>query len=139
MYADTMTDSMRRAIDETYRRRAAQQAYNEAHGITPIGIRKAIRDIAERVRAVAETRAEYAAASQAADLPRDELHRLIRDLESQMKEAARQLEFEKAALLRDQIIELKRTLAVEDGQQIVPRELAHPARRERGARSEERG
>ena len=66
--------------------------------------------------------------SAAADLPRDEIHRLIRDLESQMKEAARQLEFEKAALLRDQIIELKRTLAVDEGQQTVPQELAHPAR-----------
>src|SRR5438874_9292256 len=128
MYADQLTESMRRAIDETYRRRATQQAYNETHGITPIGIRKAIRDIAERVRAVAETRAEYAAASEAADLPREEIHRLIRDLESQMKEAARQLEFEKAALLRDQIVELKRTRAVEEGQSTVPRELAHPAR-----------
>jgi excinuclease ABC subunit B len=129
MYADTLTDSMKRAIDETYRRRATQQAYNEAHGITPMGIRKAIRDIAERVRAVAETRTEYATAQQAADLPRDEIHRLIRDLESQMREAAKQLEFEKAALLRDQIIELKRTLAVEEGQSTVPQELAHSGRR----------
>jgi excinuclease ABC subunit B len=129
MYADTLTDSMKRAIDETYRRRATQQAYNEAHGITPMGIRKAIRDIAERVRAVAETRTEYATAQHAADLPRDEIHRLIRDLESQMKEAAKQLEFEKAALLRDQIIELKRTLAVDEGQLTVPQELAHSGRR----------
>src|ERR671932_2329087 len=121
---------MRLAIDETYRRRAKQQAYNEAHGITPTGIRKAVRDITERVRAVAEARAEYAASSkpELTELPRDEIHRLIRDLEGQMKEAARQLEFEKAALLRDQIVELKRTLAVEEGPQTVPHELAHPAR-----------
>jgi excinuclease ABC subunit B len=78
------------------------------------------------VRAVAESRAEYAT-TPTAELPKDEIHRLIRDLESQMKEAARQLEFEKAALLRDQIIELKRTLAVGDGE-TVPRELAHPPR-----------
>jgi excinuclease ABC subunit B len=128
MYADTMTDSMRRAIDETYRRRAKQQTYNEEHGVTPTGIRKAIRDITERVRAVAEARVEFAGTPTGAELPRDEMHRLIRDLEGQMKEAARQLEFEKAALLRDQIIELKRTLAVDEGEQTVPGELAHPAR-----------
>src|SRR5919202_5054953 len=118
---------MRLAIDETYRRRAKQQAYNEAHGITPTGIRKAVRDITERVRAVAEARAEYATADkpELAELPRDETQRMIRDLEGQMKEAARQLEFEKAALLRDQIVELKRTLAVGDeGRSIVPREFA---------------
>jgi excinuclease ABC subunit B len=123
MYADQLTESMRRAIDETYRRRAKQQAYNEEHGLTPVGIRKAIRDITERVRAVARAHEETAQVSTAADLPRDELYRLIRDLETQMKEAARALEFEKAALLRDQVIELRRTLAVEEPDRIVPREL----------------
>ncbi len=80
MYADKVTESMRRAIDETYRRRDKQQAYNEAHGLTPVGIRKAIRDITERVKAIADTREELSTARAAADLPKDELYRLIRDL-----------------------------------------------------------
>jgi excinuclease ABC subunit B len=128
MYADQLTESMRRAIDETYRRRARQQAYNEAHGVTPTGIRKAIRDITERVRAVAKAHADAAAVTTAADLPRDELYRLIKDLETQMKEAARALEFERAALLRDQVIELRRTLAVEEPDRIVPREFVRPTK-----------
>jgi len=123
MYADQLTESMRRAIDETYRRRAKQQAYNEAHGLTPIGIRKAIRDITERVKAVAKAHEQTAGVSRAADLPKDEIYRLIKDLEAQMKEAARALEFERAALLRDQVIELRRTLAVEEPERIVPREF----------------
>jgi excinuclease ABC subunit B len=126
MYADQMTESMRRAIDETYRRRAKQQAYNEAHGVTPTGIRKAIRDITERVRAVAKAHEDEAHVQSAADLPKDELYRLIKDLEMQMKEAARALEFERAALLRDQVIELRRTLAVEEPDRVVPREFLRP-------------
>ncbi len=130
MYADTMTYSMRRAIDETYRRRARQQAYNEAHGLTPVGIRKAIRDITDRVKAVAEAQGEYTVGS-AADLPKDELYRLIRDLEAQMKQAAKELEFEKAALLRDQMVELKQTLAVADPSQVVPVEFTRAVRTRR--------
>jgi excinuclease ABC subunit B len=97
---------MKAAMDEVQRRRKIQTAYNETHGITPQGIKKAIKDINERVRAVAEARAPY----QTAPLPKDELARLIKDLESQMKQAAKNLEFEKAALLRDRIIELRRNL-----------------------------
>ena len=108
MYADEMTDSMRRAIDETDRRRQVQQAYNDEHGITPEGIRKTVHDITERVRAIAETKAPYAAPG---DIPKAELLRLVKDLESQMKAASRDLEFEKAALLRDQIIDLRKLLA----------------------------
>ena len=108
MYADVITASMRRAIDETDRRRSIQQAYNEEHGITPQGIRKTVHDITERVKAIAETRSPYVAQG---DLPKDEILRLIKDLESQMKTAARNLEFEKAALLRDQIVDLRRVIA----------------------------
>jgi excinuclease ABC subunit B len=107
MYADKMTDSMKRAIGETYRRREIQIAYNERNGITPVGIHKAIKDINDRIRAVAETKAPY---SVGPDMPRDEADRLIKEFQSQMKEAARQLEFEKAAVLRDQIAELRRVL-----------------------------
>ena len=108
MYADVMTDSMRRALDETERRRGIQEAYNGEHGITPQGIRKTVHDITERVKAIAETRAPYVTHD---DLPRDEILRLIKDLESQMKTAARNLEFEKAALIRDQIVDLRKVVA----------------------------
>jgi excinuclease ABC subunit B len=104
MYADTITSSMRAAMDETRRRRQIQEEYNQQHGITPQGIRKAIKDITERVQTVAETRAPYVTAP----VTKEDIARLIKDLESQMKTAARNLEFEKAALLRDRIIELRR-------------------------------
>jgi len=107
MYADTITDSMRRAIDETNRRRAKQIAYNRAHGIEPRSIVKAVHDLTERVRKVAEERAPYIVSR---EMPRDEMARLIEDLEKQMKAAAAELEFEKAALLRDQIFELRRQM-----------------------------
>ena len=116
MYADTMTRSMKAAIDETYRRRARQIEHNEAHGIVPRGIVKEIKDITDRVRAVAEEQAGYAAGGKPgiiAEIPRDELLRMVKELEGQMKAAARDLEFEKAALLRDQIIELRRITMVD--------------------------
>ena len=106
MYSDTITGSMKAAIDEVYRRRNIQMAHNQSHGITPQGIKKAIKDITDRVRVVAETRAPYTVAP----LPRDKMLRLIKDLESQMKMAAKSLEFEKAALIRDRIIELRRDM-----------------------------
>ena len=105
MYADAPTSSMQAAIDETQRRRQIQEAYNIEHGITPQGIRKAIRDITERVKMVAEARAPYTAEAPAT---KEDVARLIKELETQMKAAARGLEFEKAALLRDRIIELRR-------------------------------
>jgi excinuclease ABC subunit B len=105
MYADTITGSMARAIEETQRRRQTQEAYNKEHGITPQGIRKAIKDITERVKVVAETRATYVATR---PTTREDVIRLINELKAQMKTAARNLEFEKAALLRDRIIELRK-------------------------------
>ena len=108
MYADVVTDSMKRAIDETERRRAIQESYNKEHGITPKGIQKMVHDITERVKAIAETRAPYITNS---DMPKDDLLRLVKDLESQMKTASRNLEFEKAAVLRDQIVDLRRVIA----------------------------
>ena len=107
MYADTITGSMQRAIDETTRRRQIQIAYNQEHGISPESIRKAIRDITDHVRKVAEEKPEYRAGS---GMPRDTVARLVIDLESQMKQAAKSLEFEKAALIRDQIVDLRREL-----------------------------
>ncbi|MBL7209829.1 MAG: excinuclease ABC subunit UvrB [Dehalococcoidia bacterium] len=104
MYADTATAAMRGAMEETCRRRRIQEAYNQEHGITPQGIRKAIKDITERVKVVAEAKAPY----MPTPISKEEVVRLIKDLESQMKKAARNLEFEKAALLRDRIIELRK-------------------------------
>lgn len=104
MYADTITQSMQKAIEETRRRRKVQEAYNKQHGITPKGIRKAVRDISERVRVVAETRTPYAATP----ISGEEMLQLIKQLESEMKAAAKNLEFEKAAIIRDRIIELRK-------------------------------
>jgi len=104
MYADSITKSMREAIEEIRRRRGIQEVYNKEHDITPQGIKKAIKDITQRVQAVAETRAPYIASP----ISMEEMRRLIKQLESQMKAAAKNLEFEKAALLRDRIIELRK-------------------------------
>jgi len=118
MYADKVTNSMQEAIDETKRRRKIQEDYNRERGITPQGIRKAVRDITERVRAaaVAEKRADYTVATPAT---REATLRLVKDLESQMKQAAKALEFEKAALLRDRILELRKEMVIEDGRQFA--------------------
>ena len=118
MYADTVTDSMQRAISETNRRRGLQQAYNEAHGIDPQTIRKAVTDILAQLRP-SETAPVPGAdrrsrrrdeRSEFADLPHDELGRLIRTLEEEMHQASAELRFEYAARLRDEIADLKREL-----------------------------
>jgi excinuclease ABC subunit B len=111
MYADTITKSMQRAIDETNRRRQVQVEYNERHGIEPRSIVKAIKDLTDQVRKVAEEKAEYVVPT---DMPKDELAHLVDQLEKQMKAAAAELEFEKAAILRDQIFELRQALQDED-------------------------
>jgi excinuclease ABC subunit B len=103
MYADTITRSMQAAINETQRRRKIQEDYNKEHGITPQGIRKAIRDITERVAAVAETKTPYVTTP----ATKEGVARLIKELEAQMKIAAKALDFEKAALIRDRVFELR--------------------------------
>ncbi len=115
LYADRITDSMRRAIDETNRRRRIQEAYNREHGIEPRSIVKDIHDLTDRVRVVAEERASYRAEPEEAPvdvhaLPREEVERIIQELEKRMREAAEALEFEKAAAFRDQLFELRRLL-----------------------------
>ena len=117
MYADTLTRSMEFAIKETQRRRDIQQAHNMLHNITPVGISKGVRDLTDRVRRMAEERGDYQTAATApaiAEITREELHKLLKDLEKQMKQAARDLQFEKAASLRDQIIELRKTVVLEE-------------------------
>jgi excinuclease ABC subunit B len=107
MYAEDITESMQQAIDETNRRRRLQIQYNEQHNIVPTSIIKEIRDLTDRVHTVSEQEAEYAVTR---EIPKDEIVRLIKELEQQMRAAAAELEFEKAALLRDQIFELRRGL-----------------------------
>ncbi|MCB9461639.1 MAG: excinuclease ABC subunit UvrB [Anaerolineaceae bacterium] len=121
MYADTITGSMQRAIDETNRRRKVQEDYNLEHGIEPQAIVKEVRDLTDRVRSmmsddiVEEDVPEGAVAIDMHALPKDRLHKMIKELESEMKKAAQALEFEKAAALRDQVYELRGTLAEKAG------------------------
>lgn len=117
MYADATTRSMRSAIEETYRRRELQSAHNRTHGIVPQGIRKEVRDITERLR-----QRDESIPSDGANvlIPKDEIARMIRELEKQMKESARSLEFEKAAMLRDQIVELRRNMLLDQPEIVIP-------------------
>jgi excinuclease ABC subunit B len=117
MYADRMTDSMKRAIDETNRRRAKQVKFNEENGIVPISIHKEIHDLTEEMsaRAVSEMRGEYKVKSiGAGGMPRGELRKIVAEVEKHMKEAAKNLEFERAAALRDELYELKSLLAEDE-------------------------
>jgi len=107
MYADRVTKSMQFAMDETSRRRDIQRAHNDANSIIPTSIVKEVKDITTRIRQVAETKTPYVTP---AALPKNDLVRLVKDLERQMKTAARDLEFEKAALLRDQVVDLRKVL-----------------------------
>jgi excinuclease ABC subunit B len=115
MYADKTTDAIRSAIDETDRRRAIQDAYNEEHGIEPASIVKEIRDLTLRVQqAASSAKPEEPIALSPTDLPKSELQKLIDTLETEMKAAAKALEFEKAAVLRDQLIELRQIMALKE-------------------------
>lgn len=109
LYADKVTESMDKAIKETYRRRAIQIAYNEQHGITPQTIRKKVRDVIEATK-VAEQKAEYLAEVKNAKMSKKDRLSVIERLEHEMKEAAKNLQFERAAELRDAIMELKAEL-----------------------------
>jgi excinuclease ABC subunit B len=128
MYADRMTDSMKYALDETNRRRAKQVKYNQDHGIVPVSIHKAIRDITDSLSAegrekalgIGESKAEYRAGKKARAADQGELQRMLVEMERQMKEAAKNLEFERAAALRDEIFELKGILA--DNEKLTPLE-----------------
>ena len=105
MYADTMTDSMRNAITETNRRRRIQQKYNEEHGITPKTIQKAVRDLISISKTIAKEELRFEKDPES--MSRQELEKLIKDVEKQMKKAAADLNFEAAAELRDRMVDLK--------------------------------
>lgn len=106
MYADNMTDSMKKAIDETKRRRAIQQKYNEEHGITPQTIKKAVRDLIAVTKAIAREEVKFEKDPES--MESGELEKLIGEVQKKMKRAATELDFETAAMLRDQMIELKK-------------------------------
>ena len=129
MYADNMTASMTAAINETNRRRAIQVAHNTEHNITPIGIIKGVRDLSDRLRKAAEEQGVYSADPadfKRVDMPatREAMAKLIKELEKQMKKASADLEFEKAAALRDQILDIRRTMALEEEFAITPQPAA---------------
>ena len=112
MYADRITDSMKRAIDETARRRQLQGEHNIRHGIEPQSIQKEVHDITEGIKAIAENRSRYNVVRK--EMSRADMFKVVKDLEVQMKDAAKGLQFEKAAQFRDEIFELRRLLAVEE-------------------------
>ncbi len=107
MYANRMTDSMKRAIDETNRRRTIQFKHNEDRGIVPTSIIKQVRDLTDRVKSMVEEEAHIEGAVDLSLLPKEDINKMIKELEKEMKSAAQALEFEKAAALRDQITELR--------------------------------
>ncbi|MGN0305715.1 MAG: excinuclease ABC subunit UvrB [Lachnospiraceae bacterium] len=108
MYADTITDSMQTAIEETKRRRILQEAYNAQHGITPQTIKKAVRDLISISKEIA--REEVTFAKEPESMSRKELEKLITKVEKQMRKAAAELDFESAAVLRDKMAELRKNL-----------------------------
>ncbi len=135
MYADRVTESMQVAIDETNRRRAIQEAYNREHGIVPQTIVKEIRDINDRLRAVAEPSGGYAAGGgDLSEMSREKVDKLVAQLEAEMRSAAKQLEFERAAALRDEIQDIRLRVLEDDASTRVLRAAeraasAHPAGR----------
>jgi excinuclease ABC subunit B len=112
MYADRITDSMRSAIDETNRRRDIQDSHNKQHGIQPQSIQKEVHDITEGIKSISDNRTRYEVTRQ--EMSRADMFKVVKDLEVQMKEAAKNLQFEKAAQFRDEIFELRRLLVLEE-------------------------
>ena len=113
MYADTVTDSMRTAIEETQRRREIQEKYNEEHGITPQTIKKAVRDLISISKEIAKD--EKKLEKDPESMSKEELEKLIAEVQKQMKKAASELDFESAAELRDRMISLKKYLQEHSG------------------------
>ena len=111
MYADVITDSMRHAIEETQRRREIQKKYNDEHGITPTTIKKAVRDLIAISKAAAEPKADME--KDIESMSHKELEKLLKELSKQMHKAAAELDFERAAELRDRIIEIKKSMLEE--------------------------
>jgi excinuclease ABC subunit B len=131
MYADRVTESMRVAIDETDRRRAVQVRHNTEHGIEPMTIMKGIHDINDRLRAVAENTVMYTSERQAQNLAavdKAEVERLVAKMEAEMKSAAKQLEFERAAALRDEIQQIRLRVLEQDASVVVARAAERAAK-----------
>src|SRR3954451_15576560 len=134
MYADSMTDSMKAAIGETDRRRAVQERYNVEHGIVPATIIKGIRDLNDQLRTVAEGTVVYASEREArdarlAELDTKKVAELIARMEAEMRSAAKELEFERAAALRDEIQQIRLRVLTEDQSVIVARAAELAAQR----------
>jgi excinuclease ABC subunit B len=132
MYADRITESMRIAIDETDRRRTVQETYNTAHNISPVTIVKSIRDINDRLRAVAEAHGTYKTGPgqerALSELAKNEVEKLVAQMEAEMRQAARDLEFERAAALRDEIQEVRLRVLEEDASAAVARAAERAAK-----------
>jgi hypothetical protein len=134
MYADRITDSMRAAIYETNRRRSIQEAYNQEHGIEPTTIVKGIRDLNDQLRTVAEGTTMYVSEREARDarlleLDTKKVEELVRRMEAEMKAAAKELEFERAAALRDEIQQIRLRVLDEDQSAIIARAAELAAQR----------
>ncbi|HAG68780.1 MAG TPA: excinuclease ABC subunit B, partial [Lachnospiraceae bacterium] len=114
MYADMMTDSMKKAIEETNRRRGIQEKYNREHGITPTTIKKAVRDLISITKEIA--REDLKLRKDPESMDRQELQKLVKKVEDRMRKAAAELDFENAAMLRDEMLRLKEQLADFDRQ-----------------------
>ena len=143
MYADRVTDSMRAAIDETDRRRAVQEAYNEERGIEPSTIIKGIRDLNDQLRSVAEGTVVYTSEREARDarlleLDTKKVEQLVARMEAEMRAAAKELEFERAAALRDEIQQIRLRVLDQDQSAIIAR-AAELAARGGGRRGPRRG